>query len=185
MCLTESVSFRFNRIMASGSIWSVSCIVFWSPDLANYLSGVISEGTQLYVNLSTDNLTLLEFLILAYFKGLVSEFKLKAISAIKLLPTFFISSFVLPSPVEILNSFYFFNHLLRNLVKGLNLFFFLNLTFLKSSLLEKRHFCRVRWPCDIDVYIQASIIISLLGLIDSCLKTKVSQVVERCCYCKV
>ena len=47
MCLTQSASFRFNRIMASRSIWSVSSIVIRSPDLAYSLSGVISDGTRL------------------------------------------------------------------------------------------------------------------------------------------
>ena len=46
MCLTQSASFRFNRIMASRSIWSVSSIVFRSPDQAYFHGRLISDGTR-------------------------------------------------------------------------------------------------------------------------------------------
>ena len=79
---------------------------------------MVRERARLQVNISIDNFDLAKIRVPAYFVGLVAEFKLNTVEAIKLLPLIGITHPILPGPVEILNILNFISNLSQNNIIG-------------------------------------------------------------------
>ena len=94
------------------SIWPISSIVLGPSDNAIAIS-LNRIGTIIKINYSTDYFyfSKMRFLIqITQTIGLIVEFKLEAVNAVKLLPFFSVAYSVLPGPIKVFDAFHFWSN---------------------------------------------------------------------------
>ena len=110
--LAVSVAIYIHRIVAISRIWPVSGVTLCSSDYALQVIGVVIYSLGHQIDHSREYTDFLEIRKVAQLEGLEVELKLKAVSAVELLPVLVIVGPELPGPVEVFNCFNLFNHLL-------------------------------------------------------------------------